>query len=98
RPPVEPQGDHAGLERDASDLARRRPAEDEATRVLRDGEQLVDAGPSPVAGSAALVAPGSPAEPRAARAGDAEGTEVGRRGRLGDTARGADAPDQPLGE
>ena len=87
-----------GLERRPADVARRRAPEDEASRVLADGEELVDARPAAVAGAATFVAAAAAIEARAVGAGDAERVEVGRRRRVGHAARRADAPDEPLGE
>src|SRR5207249_5517707 len=92
------QRDHAGFERDATDLAGGRSPENQAARVLRDREQLVDARSPAVAGAATLVAAGAPIEARPVGAGDAERAEVGRRRSVGRAAGRADAPDQPLGE
>src|SRR5690348_1631193 len=97
-PAVQAQSDHARLHRDATDVAGGRSAEDEAARIFRDREQLVDAGPAPVPGPAALVAAAAAVEPRAVGAGDAQGAELGRRRRVGHAARRANSTHEALRE
>ena len=89
---------HSRLHGLTADLAAGGPAQDQAPHVFVDDEELVDPGPPAVPGTPAAVAAlaSDELDPRVQR--HAERLQVGRRRRVSDPARGANAPDQALGQ
>src|SRR2546422_903398 len=97
-PAVHAQRDHPGRDGVLPDVARRRPTQHQAARVLGDRDQLVDAHAPAVAGAAAFVATLAAEELGVVRCHDAEGVEVSGARRVGHAAGCADPTHEPLRE
>src|SRR5437762_123335 len=76
RPAVHAQGHHAVVDRVPAQVARGPAAQDEAARVLRDREELVDPHAAAITGGAAVAAPLAPEQRRVGGGVDAERFEV----------------------